>query len=168
MKIQDFPIPDGAPGTGVSGIGAPTGHPSHSKGKVKAEHGDLICAARAFRQKTKLTILIYCTALYKFESLGGIGKRPSTWLNLDLLETLGLKKGKDACTMGFEKEMFSKSVTCPNTYMKDAMEIIQDDMKIWWSARKIEIAMRRGPMLLSERNHQVNQEHRCLTNNLEI
>ena len=25
--------------------------------------------------------------------------------------------------MGFEKEMFSKSVTCPNTYMKDAMEI---------------------------------------------
>ena len=41
MKIQEFPIPDGAPGTGVSGIpehpgigdhpgiGVPTGHPSH-------------------------------------------------------------------------------------------------------------------------------------------
>ena len=44
MKIQDFPIPDGAPGTGVSGtgipehpgigehtgIGAPTGHPNQN------------------------------------------------------------------------------------------------------------------------------------------
>ena len=43
-------------------------------------------------EKPKLTDFIYCGPLHKFESIGGIGKRPSIWLNLDFLESLGSKE----------------------------------------------------------------------------
>ena len=43
-------------------------------------------------EKPKLTDFIYCGPLHKFESVVGIGKRPSIWLNLDFLKSLGPKE----------------------------------------------------------------------------
>ena len=52
-------------------------------------------------EKPKLTDFIYCSALHKFESLAGIGKRPSIWLNLDFLKSLGPKEWEKLRPPGF-------------------------------------------------------------------
>jgi len=48
-----------------------------------------------------LTNFVYCGPLHKFESLGGMGKRPSIWLNLDFLESLGPKEWEKWKVPGF-------------------------------------------------------------------
>ena len=50
---------------------------------------------------------IYCGPLHKFESVVGIGKRPSIWLNLDFLESLGPKEWEKCLVPGFWK-LFAK------------------------------------------------------------
>ena len=52
-------------------------------------------------EKPKLTNFIYCSPLHKFEPVGGIGKRPSIWLNLDFLKSLGPKEWEKCLTLGF-------------------------------------------------------------------
>ena len=43
-------------------------------------------------EKPKLTYLIYCNWLHKLQGCAGTPKRPSRWLNLNFLESLGPKE----------------------------------------------------------------------------
>ena len=52
-------------------------------------------------EKPKLADFIYCGLLHKFESVVGICKRPSIWLNLDFSKSLGSKEWEKCQALGF-------------------------------------------------------------------
>jgi len=71
----------------------PSSQDAHGSTANNLEHQKL--------EKTKLTDSIYCGPLHKFESLGGTGKRPPIWPNLDFLKSPGPKEWEKCRPPGF-------------------------------------------------------------------
>ena len=50
------------------------------------------CQKHQKMEKTKLAFLIYCNSLHKLQGCANTTKRPSRWLDLDILESIGPKE----------------------------------------------------------------------------